>query len=239
MPSASRTVLAPPSVPTTYCAEMVSVLPPDRHGGDHAVRVFLKRNEFRLVTQRHVRERPREPRQDRVEHVLRHALALLRALRRAGLEAAAGKRLAAKLIAVERGEIDVVLRIVGRVGRVPHPVDDAPAAAEFHRPHADEVHLRLLDRAVGLLDQCAGHAAPAEVAGERQTDRPAADDQHRHALSHLYLRSSAWKRSMSTSRWRSAKVASRSCLSPMLPVAFRCASARCMPSTAACNAVLA
>ena len=37
---------------------------------------------------------------------------------------------------------------------------------------------RLLDRTIGLLDQGAGHAAPAKLAREREPHRPAADDQN-------------------------------------------------------------
>src|SRR5207342_845556 len=103
---------------------------------------------------------------------------------------------------------------------------DAPAPAEFHGADADQVHLRLLDRAVGLLDQGAGHAAPAKLARERQAHRSAADDQHRHA--HLYLRSMAWKSAMRTSRCRSAKLASRLAPSPTRPCCLRWPSARCM-----------
>ena len=170
------------------------------HPRADAVRRFGERDELAVVAQRGVRRPLREAPQDRIEHVLRHALALLRAFGRAGLEAAAGKRLAAQLIAVQSGDVDVVLRIVERVGRVADPVEDAPAAAELHGADADEVHLRLLDGAVGLLDQGAGHAAPAELAGEREADRPAADDQHRRARTHLYLRSMAWNDAMSTRR---------------------------------------
>ena len=58
-------------------------------------------DQFAVVAQRHLRRAFGEAAQDRIEHVLRHALALLRAFRRTGLEAAAGKRLARQLVAVQ------------------------------------------------------------------------------------------------------------------------------------------
>jgi hypothetical protein len=44
----------------------------------------------------------------------------------------------------------------------------------------DLVHFRRGDRAVALLDEFAANSAPAKLGGKRQSDRPAADDQHRH-----------------------------------------------------------
>ena len=151
---------------------------------DDTARGLLERRELGAVAQPHVRKGLHEAPQDRVEHVLRHALALLRALRRALLLRAPGEALAPELVAVEPGDIDAVLRIVAGIGRVAHPVRDAPAAAEFHGARADDVHPRLLDGAVGLLDQRAGNAAPAELAGEREPDRSGTDDQNRGALVH-------------------------------------------------------
>ena len=129
-------------------------------------------------------ERPDEALQDRIEHVLRHALALLRALRRAFLLRSPGKSLTTELIAVERRDVDAILRIIARIRRIADPVRNAPAPAEFHGAWADDVHPRLLDRAVGLLDQRAGDAAPAEVAGKGEADRSGADDQDGRVLGH-------------------------------------------------------
>ena len=56
-------------------------------------------------------------------------------------ECASGEWLAPELVAGERCDADVVLRIVARIGRIAHPVRDTPAAAEFHGAQADEVHL--------------------------------------------------------------------------------------------------
>src|SRR5262249_25754535 len=95
------------------------------------------------------------------------------------------ERLAPELVAVEPGDVDAVLGMIAGIGRLAHPVRDAPAAAEFHGARADDVHLRLLDCAVGLLDQRAGHAAPAELAREREPDRARADDQDRRPLGHV------------------------------------------------------
>src|SRR6478609_4130511 len=131
-----------------------------------------------------MRKGPDEAAQDRVEHVLRHAFALLRTLRRAFLLRPPREALAPELVAVEAGDIDAVLRIVAGIGRIAHPIRDAPAAAEFHGARADDVHLRLLDGAVGLLDQRAGNAAPAELARERKPHGPGAHYQDRRVLAH-------------------------------------------------------
>ena len=137
----------------------------------------------------------REVEQDRVEHVLGNALALLRAARRRLLVAARREPLAAEFVAGDAGAPDAVLPEVARIGRVAHRVGEAPAAAELHGAHAHHVHLGLNDRAVGLLDQQTADAATAEIAGQREPDRPGPDDQHaggrryRHGLEHSVLRS--------------------------------------------------
>ena len=147
------------------------------HGGGDMRALILEADQLGVVLERDARKLGRPLLDDGIEHVLRHALALLRALLRQRLEAAAGEFLAAELVAGERLEPDIVLRIVGRIRRVAHAVGDAPAAAELHGAHADEVHLRMVDAAFGLLDQRAGDAAPAEIAGQREPDRAGADDE--------------------------------------------------------------
>src|SRR5262245_23965086 len=84
----------------------------------------------------------------------------------------------AELVAGKARHEDDVQRPVGGERTVEHLIGDAPAAAELHRPRVDLVHLRRRDRAVGLLDQLAANATPAEIAGEGEPDRPAADDQN-------------------------------------------------------------
>ena len=137
-----------------------------------------------MVAQAHMREAAREAQQHWVEHILGTALAMLRALRRRLVLAHAGKAIASELPSRHRRDIDIVLPVVARIGRRLDPIDDAPAAAELHRAHADEVHLRLIDRAVALLDQEAGDAAPAELAGEREPDGAGADDEHGSLQNH-------------------------------------------------------
>ncbi len=148
--------------------------------GDHAVGRSTQTLEACVVTQPHRLVRSREAAQDRVEHVLRAPLALLRALRRRHGRVHVGDRVAADLPAFGQAacDIDVVLRIVAVVGRGFDIADDPPAAAELHGARADQILPRLVDGAVGLLDQQAGPAAPAEIAGEREADRAAADDQN-------------------------------------------------------------
>ena len=137
-------------------------------------------DEPRAVAQRDIFLRSRKGAQNRIEHVLRAALAPLRAFLRRRRLADAGKALASELVAGEAGQVDIVLGVVARVGRAFDRRHDAPAPAEFHGADADQIHARLIDRAVALLDQRAGNAAPAEIAGEREADRPAADHQNRY-----------------------------------------------------------
>ena len=144
--------------------------------------ILRERDEPRAIAQRDVFLRSRKRAQNRIEHVLRAALAPLRALLRRRRLADAGKALASELVAGEAGQIDIVLRVVARVGRAFDRRHNAPAPAEFHGADADQIHARLIDRAVALLDERAGNAAPAEIAGKREPDRPAADHQNRYDI---------------------------------------------------------
>src|SRR3989442_10378888 len=56
-------------------------------------------------------------------------------------------------------------------------VDDSHAPEDFHGARIASLHLRQELRRFLLLDQRAAHAAPAEIDGERKTDRTAADDE--------------------------------------------------------------
>ena len=85
-------------------------------------------HEPRAVAQRDGFLRGRERAQDRIEHVLRAALAPLRALRRRRRLADAGKALAPELVAGEARDIDIVLRVVARVGRALDRRRRAPSA---------------------------------------------------------------------------------------------------------------
>ena len=149
------------------------------HERRHQIGILRKRDKPPAVAQRYALLRRRERAQDRIEHVLRAALAPLRAVLGRRRLADAGEALAAQFITGETGQIDVVLRVVARIGRALDRRHQAPAPAEFHGADADEVHAWLIDRAVGLLDQHAANAAPAQIAGERQPDRSTADDQYR------------------------------------------------------------
>jgi hypothetical protein len=113
-----------------------------------------------------MRELFAKPCQHRVEEILRATLALLRALQRRLFLAGARKRFAAELIAVEARHPGIVLRIVAVIARVLDPSHNAPAPAELHGTDMDHVHPRLRDAAIGLLDEDARDAAPAEVARE-------------------------------------------------------------------------
>ena len=160
------------------------------HGRDQ-IGILRERDEPRAVAQRDVFLRSREGAQNRIEHVLRAALAALRALLRRRRLADAGKALAAELVTGEAGQIDIVLRVVARIGRAFDRRHQPPAPAEFHGADADQIHARLIDRAVALLGQRAGNAAPAEIAGKRQPHRPAADHQNGYDVIAHVLRPNA------------------------------------------------
>jgi hypothetical protein len=84
----------------------------------------------------------------------------------------------------ETGDEDDIERIVGWKRAVEHRVGDTPAPAELHGADVHLVHLRRDDRAVGLLDELAGHAMKAELGGEREADRSAADDEEGNSAGH-------------------------------------------------------
>ena len=121
--------------------------------GRHQIGILRERDEPRAIAQRHALLRRREGAQDRIEHVLRAALAPLRAFLGRRRLADPREALAGQFIAGEARQIDVVLRVIARIGRAFDRGHQAPAPAEFHGADADEVHPRLIDRAVGLLDQ--------------------------------------------------------------------------------------
>src|SRR6516162_2141624 len=131
--------------------------------------------EFGQVPQLHALLSSGKGAQDRSKEILRATLTLLRALRRRPFFAQGRKLLASQFVAAETRQVDVVLRIVARVGRVLDVLYDAPASAMFHRADADQVHLWLIDRAVGLLDQKAVDPAPAEISCQGQADRSGSD----------------------------------------------------------------
>src|SRR5262249_54030434 len=109
--------------------------------------------------------------------VLRAALAPLRTHRRRLRRVERRKPLAPELVAGQARHINVVLRQGAGIRRRLDRADQAPAPAEFHRADTDQVHARLIDRTVRLLDQQTFDPAPAEIAGEREADRAGADDQ--------------------------------------------------------------
>ena len=83
------------------------------------------------------------------------------------------------LEAGQRGQIENGVRIVlGRAG-LAHLVGDAPAPEELHGAGVLGVGAGMRDGAVALLDQQARDAAPAEIGGEAEADRPPSDDQDR------------------------------------------------------------
>jgi hypothetical protein len=106
-----------------------------------------------------------------------------------------------RLEAVEARAIERGVRIVLRRGRLPHRIGHAPAAHELHRARVDGGRARMIGGPFVLLDHRAGDTPAAQVAGERETDRAAADDQDRR-----FDRHAAWTfvRNLSTSARRLA-----------------------------------
>ncbi len=201
------------------------------HRGDDAVGVALERFEAAAITHRDGREASRQLAQDRVEPDL---VAALRPLRRGRqrLVAAVGRPLdAADFVARQAGEVQDGRREVRRRPRGAHLVGDAPAAAELHRARVHRVGPRVVDRAVALLDQQALDAAPAEIGGEPQPHRPAAEDKYGCLCVHRVLprrkvqaRNRRLKRALRFSR------ASRAFLDPSGRVCARFRQAERRPS---------
>ena len=147
--------------------------------GRHAAIGLLEGLEPRPIAQRHRRPRTRESLQDRVEPKLRADLQTFGAEAVGLLLRARRPPHPRQLMAAETRYEHHVERMVGGEGTVAYVLGDVPAPAEFHGAGVDLVHLRGRDRAVALLDQFAGDAAPAEFGGEREPDRTTTDDQHR------------------------------------------------------------
>ena len=145
----------------------------------HAARGRLEGFEPRTVAQAHVRKCTGEALQDRVEPHLRAYLQPHRAVGLRRLAHARRARHAAELVARKAGHERHIEWIIRRERAAVHGVGDAPAPAELHGADIHLVHLRGDDRAVALLDQRAGNAAPAELACKREPDWSAADDQDR------------------------------------------------------------
>jgi hypothetical protein len=146
--------------------------------GNDAVAGVLERFEPGAMAKPHAGRGLRQRAQHRVEPHLRTGLQPHRAVAFRRLPRARGSRHAADLVAVKARHEHHVKRIVGGERAVQHLVGDAPAPAELHRADVDLVHLGRGDRAVGLLDQLAADAAPAEVGRECEAHRPAADDKN-------------------------------------------------------------
>ena len=146
----------------------------------NACAAFLKIDQFRSIAEFDRAELTGEAAKDRIEHVLRAPFPLLGTLRWTRFFALAGHALAAKLEAGQGFEPDVILRIVARVRRILDPTGNSPSPAELHGANADHVHSGLIDRAVGLFDQTALHASPAEISGQSEPDWPRADNEDRY-----------------------------------------------------------
>src|SRR5262245_50850685 len=148
------------------------------HVGAHAVCGFLKSFKPCLTAESHMSKSTGEVLQDRVEPHLRTHLQPHRAMRTVCLALARRARHAAKLVSGKAGYEGNIERIVRRERAGVHGVSDSPAPAELHGANVHLVHLRGDDRAVALLDEHTGNAAPAELARKGEAHRSAPDDQN-------------------------------------------------------------
>ena len=148
-------------------------------GRDNAAVAFHERFEARAHRERHGRKAHRKIPQDRIEPELVAALRPLRADRRARSAAVAGAVDARDLVAGEARQIEHGMREVGRRAGLLDALGDPPAAEQLHGARVLRGGAGMRDRAVALLHHRAFDAAPAEIGGEPEPDRPAADDQDR------------------------------------------------------------
>jgi len=119
------------------------------------------------VLDREAGKRAGQFQQQRIEPDLRAGLQPVRARRLRRLVVARWAHHAAELVTEQAGDEHRVERMIAGKRTIHHRVGDAPATAELHRPGIHLVHLRRDDRAVALLDEGAGNAAPAELGRER------------------------------------------------------------------------
>ncbi len=78
----------------------------------------------------------------------------------------------------QRQNDEHIHRHIGAEPRGTNTFGDAEPAINLHRPRVAALHLRQKGRRVFLLDQRGADAALAEIDGEGQPDRAAADDEY-------------------------------------------------------------
>src|SRR4051812_1586600 len=121
------------------------------------------------------------PKKDRIEEDLRAVDGELG--REAGLAPlrVSGHGLAPQLIAGEARQVNEVAGVLAWPAGGLRLLNDAPAAAEFHRPSRELGHLGHRHRAVSALHEQALDAACPELHGEREPYWSSAHDEHRDA----------------------------------------------------------
>src|SRR5207249_3111061 len=146
--------------------------------------VLGKRLEPAAVAYRHRRQPLGDRLQQRLQRVLRDELVRFQG----HAPVAAGADLGARPLHRRVGQVQewglgqrqddehVHRNVVAQAGGA-DLVDDSHAPEDFHGARIASLHLRQELRRFVLLDQRAAHAAPAEIDGERKTDRTAADDE--------------------------------------------------------------
>src|SRR5256885_5506701 len=164
-----------------------AVADPRRHAG----RVLLERQEFAAVAQRHAWQRLRHGLEQGLQGVLGNELIRLERHRAvgAGVDLALGfghrriRQAQQGRLVHRQDHVDIHRHIAVQPGSADLP-GEPHAPEDFHRAGVAALHLGEELRRFLALDQRAAHAFLAEIDGERQSDRPGADDQDLGIRSH-------------------------------------------------------
>src|SRR5436190_8169681 len=167
-----------------------AVADPRRHAG----RVLLKRQELAAVAHRHARQGLRHGLEQGLQGVLGNELIRLERHRAvgAGVDLALGfghrriRQAQQRRLVHRQDHVDIHRRVAVQPGRA-DLAGETHAPEDFHRAGVAALHLGEELRRFLALDQRAAHAFLAEVDGERQSDRPGADDQDLGIRSHAVI----------------------------------------------------
>src|SRR5438445_372816 len=160
----------------------------------HAGRVLPERQELATVAHRHARQGLRHGLEQGLQGVLGNELVRLERHRAvgAGVDLALGfghrriRQAQQRRLVHRQDHVDVHRHVAVQPGGADLP-GETHAPEDFHRAGVAALHLGKELRRFLALDQSAAHALLAEIDGERQSDRPGADDQALGIRSHAVL----------------------------------------------------